>query len=156
LNLLAGVAVLWIEMRNGEIEGRSIVRGVFAGSTCRRNCVDAVAIADKTLQAFEVTRNAMMLPQAVAYSLNHSDSTASYRVYASTQIEVEGSPMYHHVKKLMYTVNIEEPDVRFGNMLLEQFGGANGALAFAMQYTIQGWNCVDDLGRRDLLMVILK
>ena len=70
----------------------------------------------------------MMLPQAVAYSLNHSDSTASYRVYASTQIEVEGSPMYHHVKKLMYTVNIEEPDVRFGNMLLEQFGGANGRL----------------------------
>jgi len=34
--------------------------------------------------------------------------------------------MYHHVKKLMYTVNIGEPDVRFGNMLLEQFGGANG------------------------------
>jgi Mn-containing catalase len=28
----------------------------------------------------------------------------------------------------MYTVNIGEPDVRFGNMLLEQFGGANGEL----------------------------
>ena len=56
--------------------------------------------------------------------------------------------MYHHVKKLMYTVNIGEPDVRFGNMLLEQFGGANGELAAAMQYTIQGWNCVDDLGRQ--------
>jgi Mn-containing catalase len=54
----------------------------------------------------------------------------------------------------MYTVNIGEPDVRFGNMLLEQFGGANGELAAAMQYTIQGWNCVDDLGRRDLLMDI--
>jgi Mn-containing catalase len=62
--------------------------------------------------------------------------------------------MYHHVKKLMYTVNIGEPDVRFGNMLLEQFGGANGELAAAMQYTIQGWNCVDDIGRRDLLMDI--
>src|SRR5580658_5101841 len=62
--------------------------------------------------------------------------------------------MYHHVIKLMYTVNIGEPDVRFGNMLLEQFGGANGELAAAMQYTIQGWNCVDDLGRRDLLMDI--
>jgi Mn-containing catalase len=62
--------------------------------------------------------------------------------------------MYHHVKKLMYTVNIGEPDVRFGNMLLEQFGGANGELAAAMQYTIQAWNCVDDLGRRDLLMDI--
>jgi Mn-containing catalase len=63
-------------------------------------------------------------------------------------------PMYHHVKKLMYTVNIGEPDARFGNMLLEQFGGANGELAAAMQYTIQGWNCVDDLGRRDLLLDI--
>jgi Mn-containing catalase len=62
--------------------------------------------------------------------------------------------MYHHVKKLMYTVNIGEPDVRFGNMLLEQFGGANGELAAATQYTIQGWNCIDDLGRRDLLLDI--
>src|ERR1700744_1172112 len=62
--------------------------------------------------------------------------------------------MYHHVKKMMYTVNIGEPDVRFGNMLLEQFGGANGELAAAMQYTIQGWNCIDDLGRRDLLLDI--
>jgi Mn-containing catalase len=62
--------------------------------------------------------------------------------------------MYHHVKKMMYTVNIGEPDVKFGNMLLEQFGGANGELAAAMQYTIQGWNCLDDLGRRDLLLDI--
>jgi len=31
--------------------------------------------------------------------------------------------MYHHVKKLMFTVRVDEPDVRFGNMLLEQFGG---------------------------------
>src|SRR3984957_10022829 len=62
--------------------------------------------------------------------------------------------MYHNVKKMMYTVNIGEADVRFGNMLLEQFGGANGELAAAMQYTIQGWNCVDDLGRRDLLLDI--
>lgn len=62
--------------------------------------------------------------------------------------------MYHHVKKLMYTVNVGTPDVRFGRMLLEQFGGANGELAAAMQYTIQGWNCVDDLARRDLLLDI--
>ncbi len=32
--------------------------------------------------------------------------------------------------------------------------GANGELAAAMQYTIQGWNCVDDLGRRDMLLDI--
>jgi Mn-containing catalase len=62
--------------------------------------------------------------------------------------------MYHHVKKLMYTVNVGTPSVAFGNMLLEQFGGANGELAAAMQYTIQGWNCVDDLARRDLLLDI--
>jgi Mn-containing catalase len=62
--------------------------------------------------------------------------------------------MYHHIKKLMYTVNVGVPDVKFGNMLLEQFGGANGELAAAMQYTIQGWNCVDDLARRDLLLDI--
>jgi Mn-containing catalase len=35
--------------------------------------------------------------------------------------------MYHHVKKLVYTVRVDEPDPKFGNMLLEQFGGANGA-----------------------------
>ena len=62
--------------------------------------------------------------------------------------------MYHHIKKLMYTVNVGTPDVAFGNMVLEQFGGANGELAAAMQYTIQGWNCVDDLARRDLLLDI--
>lgn len=61
--------------------------------------------------------------------------------------------MYHHVKKLMYDVNVGEPDPRFGHILLEQFGGANGELAAAMQYTIQGWSC-DDPERRDLLMDI--
>ena len=61
--------------------------------------------------------------------------------------------MYHHVKKLMFTVRVDEPDVRFGNMLLEQFGGANGELAAAMQYSIQGLNC-EDPDRKDLLMDI--
>src|ERR1700690_2704817 len=61
--------------------------------------------------------------------------------------------MYHHVKKLMYTVRVDEPDPRFGNMLLEQFGGANGELAAAMQYSVQGLNC-EDPDRKDLLMDI--
>ncbi len=61
--------------------------------------------------------------------------------------------MYHHIKKLMYTVNVGHADPRFGNMLLEQFGGANGELAAALQYTIQGLNC-PDLERKDLLMDI--
>ena len=61
--------------------------------------------------------------------------------------------MYHHVKKLMYTVHVGTPDPRFGNMLLEQFGGANGELAAAMQYSIQGLNC-EDAELKDLLMDI--
>lgn len=61
--------------------------------------------------------------------------------------------MYHHVKKLMYTVKVGTPDAAFGNMLLEQFGGANGELAAAMQYSIQGFNC-EDPGCKDLLMDI--
>lgn len=61
--------------------------------------------------------------------------------------------MYHHVKKLMYTVEIGEADPKFGRMLLEQFGGANGELAAAMQYSIQGLNC-EDAARKDLLMDI--
>jgi Mn-containing catalase len=61
--------------------------------------------------------------------------------------------MYHHVKNLMYTVRVDTPDPKFGNMLLEQFGGANGELAAAMQYSVQGLNC-DDLERKDLLMDI--
>jgi Mn-containing catalase len=61
--------------------------------------------------------------------------------------------MYHHIKKLMYTVRVGKPDPRFGNMLLEQFGGANGELAAAMQYSIQGLNC-PDAARKDLLMDI--
>lgn len=61
--------------------------------------------------------------------------------------------MYHHIKQLMYTVRIGVPDPRFGNMLLEQFGGANGELAAAMQYSVQGLNC-DDPERKDLLMDI--
>src|ERR1700757_4446173 len=61
--------------------------------------------------------------------------------------------MYHHVKELMYTVRVDTPDPKFGNMLLEQFGGANGELAAAMQYSIQGLNC-EDAARKDMLLDI--
>lgn len=61
--------------------------------------------------------------------------------------------MYHHVKKLMYTVHVDDPDPKFGKMLLEQFGGANGELAAALQYSIQGINC-EDPKRKDMLLDI--
>ncbi|MBA2434054.1 MAG: manganese catalase family protein [Chthoniobacterales bacterium] len=61
--------------------------------------------------------------------------------------------MYHHIKKLMFTVRVGSPEPRFGNMLLEQFGGANGELAAAMQYSVQGINC-ENIPCKDLLMDI--
>lgn len=61
--------------------------------------------------------------------------------------------MYHHIKSLMYGVRVDTPDPVFGNMLLEQFGGANGELAAAMQYSIQGLNC-EDPALKDMLMDI--
>ena len=53
----------------------------------------------------------------------------------------------------MYTVNVGSAEPAHGNRLLEQFGGANGELAAAMQYSIQGINC-DDPERKDMLMDI--
>src|SRR5260370_28988284 len=61
--------------------------------------------------------------------------------------------MYYHIKKLMYSVKTGTPDPKCGNMLVEQFGGANGELAAAMQCSIQGLNC-DDPDRKDMLMDI--
>src|ERR1700749_4543587 len=61
--------------------------------------------------------------------------------------------MYHHVKELMYTVEVGTPDPAFGNMLLEQFGGGYGELVVDVQYSVQGINC-DDPKRKDLLMDI--
>src|SRR3984893_13554633 len=75
-------------------------------------------------------------------------TTGAHRFTQSREVS-----MYHHVKKLMYTVRVGAPDPTFGNMLLEQFGGANGELAAAMQYSIQGLNC-DDPDRKDMLMDI--
>src|SRR3954466_16170937 len=83
----------------------------------------------------------------------HRRNNASCLGFPTTHPFAGESFMYHHVKKLMFTVRVDEPDVRFGNMLLEQFGGANGELAAAMQYSIQGLNC-EDPDRKDLLMDI--
>jgi hypothetical protein len=42
---------------------------------------------------------------------------------ANSLFHLPETRMYHHIKKLMFTVRVGEPDRRFGNMLLEQFGG---------------------------------
>lgn len=61
--------------------------------------------------------------------------------------------MFRHVKKLQYTVRVNEPNPGLANLLLEQFGGPQGELAAAMRYFTQGLSD-DDLGRRDMLMDI--
>jgi len=61
--------------------------------------------------------------------------------------------MFMHNKRLMYTVRVSEPNPVLANMMLEQFGGADGELAAAMRYFTQGL-AEDDPGRKDMLLDI--
>lgn len=61
--------------------------------------------------------------------------------------------MFMHNKRLMYTVRVGSPDPRMANLILEQFGGADGELAAAMRYFTQGL-AESDPGRKDLLLDI--
>jgi Mn-containing catalase len=61
--------------------------------------------------------------------------------------------MFMHNKRLMYTVRVSEPNPVLANMMLEQFGGADGELSAAIRYFTQGLN-EDDPGRKDLLLDI--
>lgn len=61
--------------------------------------------------------------------------------------------MFMHNKRLMYTVRVGAPDPRMANLILEQFGGADGELAAAMRYFTQGL-ADGDPGRKDLLLDI--
>ena len=48
--------------------------------------------------------------------------------------------MFYHRKELMYDVKIQGADPRFGQMLLEQFGGATGELSAALTYWTQSFH----------------
>jgi Mn-containing catalase len=61
--------------------------------------------------------------------------------------------MFLHNKRLQYTVRIAQPNPGLANLLLEQFGGAQGELAAASRYFTQALS-EDDPGRKDLLMDI--
>src|SRR4028119_722477 len=58
--------------------------------------------------------------------------------------------MFFHKKTLMHPVNITEPNPRFAQLLLEQFGGATGELTAALQYWVQSLHC-ENAGMRDML-----
>ncbi|MBX6689983.1 manganese catalase family protein [Pseudomonas sp. USTB-Z] len=61
--------------------------------------------------------------------------------------------MFIHNKRLQYTVRVAQPNPGLANLLLEQFGGAQGELAAASRYFTQAL-AEDDAGRKDLLMDI--
>ena len=63
--------------------------------------------------------------------------------------------MFYHVKDLQFNARVSKPDPRFAAMLLEQFGGANGELAAAMQYFTQAFAAKDPYpDKYDMLMDI--
>ena len=61
--------------------------------------------------------------------------------------------MFLHRKELMHPVNVTQPDPKFGEFLLEQFGGATGELTAALQYFTQAQH-TDDKQLRDMLLDI--
>ena len=61
--------------------------------------------------------------------------------------------MFFHRKETMMPVDVKNPDPRFGQFLLEQFGGATGELTAALTYWVQSFH-VTDAGIRDMLQDI--
>ena len=61
--------------------------------------------------------------------------------------------MFFHKKEPMHSVDIDAPNPRFAQLLLEQFGGATGELTAALQYWVQSFHC-ENPGIRDMLQDI--
>lgn len=58
--------------------------------------------------------------------------------------------MFIHNKRLQYTVRVAQPNPGLANLMLEQFGGAQGELSAAMRYFTQAVT-EEDPGRKDML-----
>ena len=61
--------------------------------------------------------------------------------------------MFYHRKETIVPVDVKTPDPRFGQFLLEQFGGATGELTAALQYWVQSFH-ITDASIRDMLQDI--
>ena len=61
--------------------------------------------------------------------------------------------MFLHKKELFRPVQVDNPNPRFGQYLLEQFGGATGELTAGCQYFVQSFH-VDNPGIKDMLLDI--
>lgn len=61
--------------------------------------------------------------------------------------------MFYHRKEIFRPAKVGQPDPQFGQLLLEQFGGATGELTAALQYWVQSFH-VEDAALRDMLQDI--
>ncbi|MGQ2923483.1 manganese catalase family protein [Variovorax sp. UC122_21] len=61
--------------------------------------------------------------------------------------------MFSHNKRLQYTLRVSETNPGLANLMLEQFGGAQGELAAACRYFTQAI-AEEDSGRKDMLFDI--
>ncbi|MDQ2840547.1 MAG: manganese catalase family protein [Acidobacteriota bacterium] len=61
--------------------------------------------------------------------------------------------MFIHKKELLVPVTVDAPNPKFGQYLLEQFGGATGELTACLQYFVQSFH-VQDAGLKDMLLDI--
>jgi len=61
--------------------------------------------------------------------------------------------MFIHKKELLVPVTVDNPNPKFGQYLLEQFGGATGELTACLQYFVQSFH-VQDAGLKDMLLDI--
>ncbi|HZG39731.1 MAG TPA: manganese catalase family protein [Nodosilinea sp.] len=61
--------------------------------------------------------------------------------------------MFFHKKDPVHTVEVNEANPVFAQLLLEQFGGATGELSAALQYWVQSFH-VEDAGIKDMLQDI--
>ncbi|TVQ06294.1 MAG: manganese catalase family protein [Leptolyngbya sp. DLM2.Bin27] len=61
--------------------------------------------------------------------------------------------MFFHKKDPVHTVQVNEANPVFAQLLLEQFGGATGELSAALQYWVQSFH-VEDAGIKDMLQDI--
>jgi Mn-containing catalase len=61
--------------------------------------------------------------------------------------------MFFHKKDLIHKVQVDEPNPRFAQLMLEQFGGATGELSAALQYWVQSFH-MEHPGVKDMLQDI--
>ena len=61
--------------------------------------------------------------------------------------------MFFHKKDPIHTVEVNEANPRFAQLLLEQFGGATGELSAALQYWVQSFH-MENPGIKDMLQDI--